>query len=85
MCFCGEPLKNINQPWKACNCCCRQWTENAPEFYNCFTFNQCKYVQISTAHYMVCEECYNSQDYGFKDSNNDFIFNKTKLNMKIIS
>eukprot|EP01084_Bolivina_argentea_P055186 101179_1 len=86
ICFCGKSLKKYQYKWDyPCNCCCKQYNSNEMEFYDCGPEQECDYWKISTVACMVCEECFNSKDYDLKQNDNDFILNKTKSNMQIIS
>eukprot|EP01084_Bolivina_argentea_P061616 112635_1 len=85
-CFCGTSLTKYQYQWDyPCCCCGKQYNPNEIEFYACFAGAKCKYTQISPAAYVVCAQCFNSKHYDLKDSENDFIVNKTNSNMKIIS
>eukprot|EP01084_Bolivina_argentea_P259109 437095_1 len=86
-CFCGKSLtkRQAIQSKRPCLCCGKQYNPNEMEFYGCNQRNQCKFQQISAYGYVVCAQCFNSKNYDLGDSGNDFTFNKTKSNMKIIS
>eukprot|EP01084_Bolivina_argentea_P043948 80930_1 len=84
-CFCGKSPTKCEFEWDApCTCCGKQYNTNETEFYWCGDY-KCKYQQITTTGYVVCAKCFNSKDYDLRDTENDFIVNKTKSNMQIIS
>eukprot|EP01083_Nonionella_stella_P037033 100997_1 len=79
MCFCHKPLTKKADDWAhPCKCCCKKYEPNEMRFYRCAA--QCIYRKTTTATYIVCTKCYETQPNIPTDENaNEHSFMKRKI------
>eukprot|EP01084_Bolivina_argentea_P242996 407467_1 len=87
MCFCKKKLQQTKSTSGSCFCCCNKYkpNKNKMQFYGCPRNKECVYYKISASRYRTCSRCFNREYKRIEDSKNDFLYTKTKANMKIIS
>eukprot|EP01083_Nonionella_stella_P211143 763737_1 len=78
ICFCRQPLTKYTKDWDECMCCCKKYEPNEMRFYWCS--RQCIYRKTTTATYMVCAKCYETQpDISTDENANEHSFMKRKI------
>eukprot|EP01084_Bolivina_argentea_P242995 407466_1 len=81
ICFCKKQLQKCKSSGQ-CYCCCNQYNPKKMQFYGCPCYRECVKYKISASGYKTCSTCFNREYKPIDDSKNDFIFTKTKANMK---